>query len=100
MYIRSLPEPILIENIRSSQKKKPMSNVPCGAPGLIAVKKEDGRWGTAEGMAKASCPSPQPARIPEDYKPVLPVVLHEAAGTIVKPILTLFLNEDFIKIVT
>lgn len=80
MYIRSLPEPILIQNVHSVQRKKQVSVVTCAKPAAVAVKLEDGRWTTVEEHVK--CP-PETSPVPEDYKPVLPVVLHEAAATIV-----------------
>ncbi len=87
MYIRSLPEPILIENVRSAQKKKQIRSMPMVKPVPVAVKNKDGRWSVAK-TPRSSTMSSKENRVDEDdfanFKPVLPCVLHEAAATLVK----------------
>ena len=81
MYIRSLPEPMLIENVRSSAKKKEVQTNPSAIkPPRMAIKNKEGRWSIAR---TPSNESPSPSAQPADIKPVLPVVLHEAAASMV-----------------
>lgn len=86
MYIRSLPEPILIENVRPMHKKKQIENIPMAKPNPVAVKNKDGRWSVARtprssfnSETKENCP-----QVVSDFKAVLPTVLHEAAATLVR----------------
>lgn len=86
MYIRSLPEPMLIENVRATQKKKQIQNIPMASPASVAVKNKAGRWSVARtprssftSESKENCP-----QLPTDFKAVLPTVLHEAAATLVR----------------
>ena len=82
MYIRSLPEPILIENVRSANKKV-IQSTPNAKP-VVAVKNKDGRWSVARtprsSIKKENIAQQPPA---EDFKAVLPTVLHEAAAYMV-----------------
>lgn len=86
MYIRCLPEPILIENVRSAQKKKQIQSIPMIKPVPVAVKNKEGRWSLAR-TPRSSTASSKENRLDEnnftDFKPVLPCVLHEAAATLV-----------------
>lgn len=83
MYIRSLPEPILIENVRSSQKRQ-IHNLPMAKPAPVAVKNKDGRWSVVR-TPRSSSASKENNPVPtKDFQPVLPSVVHEAAATLVK----------------
>ena len=87
MYIRSLPEPILIENVRSAQKKKQIRSMPMVKPVPVAVKNKDGRWSVAKTPRSSTMSSKENCVVEDDFanfKPVLPCVLHEAAATLVK----------------
>lgn len=85
MYIRSLPEPILIENVRSAQKKKQINSSPMMKPPTVAIKNSDGRWSIARTPRTSSTATSSKENFlpPTDLVPVLPTVLHEAAGTLV-----------------
>lgn len=83
MYIRSLPEPMLIENVRSAQKKRQIQSIPMSMPVPVAVKNKDGRWSVAK-TPRASGASLKENCVEEgDFTPVLPCVLHEAAASLV-----------------
>lgn len=81
MYIRSLPEPILIQNVHSGSKKKEVQTNPAALkPPRIAMKNKDGRWSITRTPSKEMAKSPEQ---PVEYKAVLPTVLHEAAASVV-----------------
>ncbi len=86
MYIRGGPEPMLIENVRLTQKKLPYTN-PAITRQKIAVKNAQGRWSidvkrsptdNDSRTSKENAPE-----IDSNIKPVLPVVLHEAVASMV-----------------
>lgn len=85
MYIRSLPEPILIENVRSAQKKKQINSTPTSKPIPVAVKNKEGRWSTVRTPRTSTCTVSLKENTcpPSDIVPVLPTVLHAAAATLV-----------------
>jgi hypothetical protein len=97
MYIRSLPEPILIENVRSAQKKKQIHSSPMVKPVPVAIKNKDGRWSVAR-TPKSSNASSKENRLEAnnfaDFKPVLPCVVHEAAATLVNLVFSMKLRKD------
>ncbi len=86
MYIRSLPEPILIENVRSAQKKRQLHSSPMVKPIPVAVKNKEGRWSVARTPRNSTAAAKENVAQQSDFtdfKPVLPSVLHEAAATLV-----------------
>lgn len=83
MYIRSLPEPILIENVRSAQKKKQIQSIPMIKPVPVAVKNKEGRWSVAKTPRSSSVSSKENCVQESDFVPVLPCVLHEAAASLI-----------------
>ena len=87
MYIRSLPETILIENVRSAPKMKQISCSPMTKPVPVAVKNKQGRWSVARASSVATKENRIQSSDLTDIKPVLPTVLHEAAATLVNLIL-------------
>lgn len=79
MYIRSLPEPILIENIRSSKNQKIINANESNAK--EAIRKSDGRWSIWD--KKISIETKENVPNMTDIVPVLPTVLHKAAASMV-----------------
>lgn len=79
MYIRSLPEPILIENIRSSKNHKIINTNESNAK--EAIRKSDGRWSIDD--KKISIEMKENLPDPAEIIPVLPTVLHKAAASMV-----------------
>jgi len=82
MYIRSLPEPILIENIRSSKNHKIINTNESNAK--EAIRKSDGRWSIDD--KKISIEMKENLPDPAEIIPVLPTVLHKAAASMVSDI--------------
>ena len=82
MYIMSQPEPMLIENVRKTNTKVIYNN-PTSIP-RMAVRTSDGRWSMDKrASAKSNTDLKENAAV-DDIKPVLPMVLHEAAASQVK----------------
>ena len=87
MYIRGGPEPMLIENVRLTQKKLPYTN-PAITRQKIAVKNAQGRWSidVKRSSTDNDCRAKENgSEIDSNIKPVLPVVLHEAVASMVIP---------------
>jgi len=85
MYIRSLPEPMLIENIRSSNKKHIDTNAMSYRK--EAIRNSDGRWSITE--KKNVEPQTENKENKDhlvDFIPVLPTVLHMAAASMVNDV--------------
>ena len=86
LYIRSLPEPMFIENVRPIMKKKEVQSNPSAIkPPRVAVKNKDGRWSLAPSSMTPS--KDTDAHVDRSaIQPVLPMVLHEAAASLVMTI--------------
>ena len=82
MYIRSLPEPMLIENVRSVNKKV-IQSTPSATKPIVAVKNKDGRWSIARSTPHRSTKENIAEKTVGEFKAVLPTVLHEAAAYMV-----------------
>lgn len=95
MYIRGGVEPILIENVRSV-KKKLLNNNPISHQ-KIAVRNAHGRWSTGISSPSINHKEGIPGRCDLNVKPVLPVVLHEAAVSMVHLFLSLNIERLDIK---
>ena len=82
LYIRSLPEPMLIENVRSVNKKV-IQSTPSATKPIVAVKNKDGRWSIARSTPHSSTKENIAEKTVGEFKAVLPTVLHEAAAYMV-----------------
>ena len=87
LYIRSFPEPILIENVRSTRKMKHISNPPIMSKPSVPGEEKDTEhcpFVVRDPATKSSSvSSKENISLPTDIRPVLPTVLHKAAAQLV-----------------
>ena len=81
LYIRSGPEPVLIENVRPVHSKLIHPSI---TKQKVAVRNSKGIWTTDQRSTDASdAKEDNVVENQPSFKPVLPVVLHEAAASVV-----------------